>query len=103
MNAAAYLTNVGPVRVLYGSPADTLSAAVLERVAQRHGRREIVLSFDPKPIPSRNFDWSATDWNTYDGAPDSGNAHQVGYGRTAEAALAGLLDILEEDEAERVA
>ena len=76
-----------------------ISAETLHRLGQpQHERRDIVLSFDYPPIPVRDFDWSAVDWNTYDGAPDSGNRHQVGRGRTAEAALMDLLDILEGDE-----
>ena len=76
-----------------------ISAETLHRLGQpQHERREVVLSFDYPPIPVRDFDWSAVDWNTYDGAEDSGNRHQVGRGRTAEAALVDLLDILEGDE-----
>jgi hypothetical protein len=46
------------------------------------------------PIPIRNFDWSAVDDNTYDGAPDS---HcPVGYGCTEDAAIESLLDQLED-------
>jgi hypothetical protein len=83
------------VRVLHQQPCDPLSAEVLARVEALHSDREIVLSFDYPPIPVRDFDWSACDWNTYEpGAP-------LGRGPTAEAALADLLDILEEEEAER--
>lgn len=85
------------VRVLYAGPHDVLSTEVLVRVAERHSKRDIVLSYDPPPIPFRGADWTCTDWQTYDGAEDSGNRHQVGRGRTAEAALRDLLDILEED------
>lgn len=46
------------------------------------------------PIPMRQFDWSAYDTDTYDGAPDSGNRHQVGYGRTEEEAVADLMELL---------
>lgn len=49
-----------------------------------------------KPIPTDRFDWSATDADTYDGAPDSGNRNQVGYGATEAEAIADLLAIIEE-------
>jgi len=75
-----------------------ISAETMGRLGQpQHADRRVSVSFDYPPIPVRDFDWSAVDWNTYDGAPDSGNRHQVGRGRTAEAALADLLDILEDD------
>lgn len=86
------------VRILYAGPADVLSTEALVRVAEKHARRDIVLSYDPPPIPFRGADWSACDWNSYDGAEDSGIRHQVGHGRTAEAALRDLLDILEDEE-----
>lgn len=51
----------------------------------------IVTHYDPKPIPTDRFDWSAVDDSTYDGAPDSGNRSKVGYGATRGAAIADLL------------
>ena len=46
------------------------------------------------PIPIRNFDWSAVDDDTYDGAPD---AHcPIGWGATEQAAIDDLLAQLEE-------
>jgi hypothetical protein len=45
-----------------------------------------------KPIPTRNFDWSAIDDNTYDGAPDSSNRNQVGHGATEQEAIANLME-----------
>lgn len=59
--------------------------------------RQIRTHYDPKPIPLRQFDWIAVDDNTYDGAPDSGNRHQVGYGATEAEAIADLLEQLDED------
>jgi hypothetical protein len=59
---------------------------------------KIRTDYDPKPIPIRSFDWCAIDEDTYDGAPDSGNRHQIGYGRTEAEAIADLTAILEEDE-----
>lgn len=46
-----------------------------------------------KPIPSRNFDWSAIDDSTYDSAPDSSTRNQVGYGATEQEAIADLLEM----------
>jgi hypothetical protein len=43
------------------------------------------------PIPSRDFDWSAIDDDTYDGAPDSSTRGEIGYGRTEEEAIADLM------------
>ncbi len=48
------------------------------------------------PIASRAWDWSAVDDNTYDGAPDSHSP--IGYGPTEEAAIADLLEQLEEQQ-----
>jgi hypothetical protein len=53
--------------------------------------------YDPKPIPTNRFDWTAIDDNTYDGAPDSGNRHEVGYGATEAEAIADLVTILDGD------
>lgn len=41
---------------------------------------------DPKPVPSRNFDWSAVDDSTYDGSEGS----LIGYGATEQAAREDL-------------
>lgn len=42
-----------------------------------------------KPIPSRSFDWTCVDDDTYDGAPDAGaRAHITGYGATETEAIA---------------
>lgn len=48
------------------------------------------------PIPDRRFDWLAIDDDTYDGAPDSGNRAEIGYGRTEEEAIADLLTTIDE-------
>lgn len=43
-----------------------------------------------KPMPIRDFDWSAIDSDTYDGADDS---HcPIGYGPTESAAIADLME-----------
>lgn len=55
---------------------------------------DIATYYDPPPIPVRHFDWSAIDRDTYDGAEDSANRHQVGYGCTEAEAVADLLMIL---------
>ena len=43
-----------------------------------------------KPIPSRNFDWSAIDDNTYDGP-----GCPIGHGATEQAAIADLMEQIE--------
>lgn len=45
---------------------------------------EIITHYDPKPIPIRDFDWSAVRDNYEPPMP-------VGFGRTKEAAIADLL------------
>lgn len=55
--------------------------------------RKIVTSFDPKPIPRRDFDWCAVT-DDYDGAQDS--RCPIGYGRTEDAAIADLISLLDE-------
>ncbi len=56
---------------------------------------KIITSFDPKPIPMRQFDWSAVR-DGYDGGDAwcGGDVHgdPIGYGRTEEAAIADLLE-----------
>ena len=58
---------------------------------------KIKTSFDYPPIPNRNFDWSAWDEDTYDGAEDSHpSARVIGRGPTESAAINDLLEQLEE-------
>lgn len=52
----------------------------------------IETAYDPKPIPSREFDWTAT-WDDYDGAEDSKTRSDIGYGPTEDSAIADLIDI----------
>lgn len=48
----------------------------------------------PKPIPLRQFDWTAVDDDTYDGAPE---CHcPVGYGGTEEEAIKDLMEQIED-------
>ena len=47
----------------------------------------IQTSFDHPPIPSRKYDWSAVDANTYSGD----ETEAVGRGATEEAAIASLM------------
>jgi hypothetical protein len=49
---------------------------------------KIITRYDRKPIPDRNFDWSA--W------VDGGNEKQVGYGATWQEALLDLAELLVE-------
>lgn len=56
---------------------------------------KIRTNFEYPPIPIRDYDWSAIDDNTYDGAPDS---HcPIGRGRTEAQAIEDLLEQLEYD------
>lgn len=48
------------------------------------------------PIPTRKFDYSAVDDDTYDGAPDSHCPH--GTGETADEAIADLFEQIDERE-----
>ena len=50
---------------------------------------KIATDYWPKPIPIREFDWTAVDSDSYDGAPDSHSP--VGYGRTENEAITDLL------------
>lgn len=61
---------------------------------------KIRTSYDPKPIPTSRFDWAAVDEDTYDGAPDSGNRNQIGYGASEAEAIADLMILLEENKDE---
>lgn len=47
-----------------------------------------------KPIPDRQFDWSAIDDDTYDGAIDSGTRNEIGYGPTEKLAVEDLKSLL---------
>lgn len=49
------------------------------------------------PIPVRNFDWAAIDEDTYDGTLDSRTRHQIGYGKTRDAAIEDLMAVLADD------
>ena len=51
----------------------------------------ILTTFDYPPIPNRDFDWSAIDADTYDG-----ERSPIGRGATPNAAIADLLEQLEE-------
>jgi hypothetical protein len=51
----------------------------------------IVTHYEPKPVPSTCFDWSAIDDSTYDG-----EGCPVGYGSTEQEAIDDLLWQLEE-------
>jgi hypothetical protein len=55
--------------------------------------REVLVGFDYPPIPIRNYDYHAVDYNTYDGAEDS---HcPIGHGATAEEAINDLKEQME--------
>jgi hypothetical protein len=57
---------------------------------------KIRTSFDYPPLPIRDYDWSAIDEDTYDGAEDSKTRHNIGYGATEAEAIADLMEILED-------
>jgi hypothetical protein len=54
------------------------------------------ISCDCPPIPTRLYDWSASD-EDYDGAPDSENRHRIAYGATRAECLADIERILDEE------
>jgi hypothetical protein len=58
---------------------------------------KMLVTYDPKPFPVRTYDWEAIDADTYDGAPDSPNRLQIGYGETREEAIAALEEILRDE------
>ena len=43
------------------------------------------------PIPVRTMDWCAT-YDSYDGAPDSPNRGEIGYGETEQEAIDDLVN-----------
>jgi hypothetical protein len=51
---------------------------------------EIITDYWPKPIPIRDFDWSATLDNYEPGCP-------IGHGATKEKAIGDLLEKINED------
>lgn len=53
-------------------------------------------SYDYPPIPVRQFDWSAIDDDTYDGADDS--SCPIGHGATEADAIDDLMDQLTDGE-----
>lgn len=54
---------------------------------------KISTRYDPKPIPIRDFDWSAVDDATYDG-----EGCPIGHGRTEAEAIADLMGQIEDQE-----
>jgi hypothetical protein len=55
---------------------------------------KIVTNFWMKPIPLRQFDWSAVDDDTYEGGEDSNCP--IGYGATEQEAIQDLKEQIEE-------
>lgn len=68
------------------------------RLGGDRGRQDMKIRthFAPPPIPFRQFDWTAIDDDSYDGAEDSKTRNQIGYGRTEQEAIADLLEQIEE-------
>lgn len=58
-----------------------------------HNGRKIVTDFDPKPIPNRRFDWTAT-FDGYDGSEESNEP--IGRGATEKEAVGELIEKVEE-------
>lgn len=56
------------------------------------GKLKIVTDYDPKPIPTAAFDWSAVDDATYDGDGFS----PIGYGSTEEEAIEDLIEQIDD-------
>jgi hypothetical protein len=52
----------------------------------------IVTCHEPPPIPGRQFDWSAIDGDTYDGAPGTVPTTPIGWGATEGEAIVDLID-----------
>lgn len=61
---------------------------------------DLLVTHECPAIPARQFDYSAIDALTYDGAPDSSNRHHIGRGPTPESAVRALFEILGIDEVE---
>lgn len=60
---------------------------------------KITTSYDPPPIPDRREDWTAIDADTFDAEYTQDGLttrHPVGRGRTEAAAIADLLEQIEE-------
>lgn len=53
---------------------------------------KIRTNFVYPPIPVRHMDWCAT-YDDYDGAPDSGNRGEIGWGTTEQEAIDDLVDL----------
>ena len=62
---------------------------------------KIKTTYDPKPIPVRYYDWSATSDNyeaSWEGEEDGWKgSHPIGYGATEEEAVADYKMQLDED------
>ena len=69
--------------------AGNISAATTKSLATT---MTIKTYFDYPPIPIRSFDWSAIDYDTYDGTPGC----PIGRGETEAAAVTDLLEQLAE-------
>lgn len=60
---------------------------------------KVVTDYWAKPIPLREFDWSAIDADTYDSDCDQNGFYSlgpVGYGSTEADAIADLMEQMEE-------
>ena len=82
-------TDIGQCQECEGKGCDRLHREAAEKIAGE----KIVTDYWPKPIPPRNFDWSAVTVS-YDGAEDS--RCPIGYGRTERDAIDDLVAQIED-------
>ena len=80
-------------------PTRTEAQALRERIERRHGVK-VITHYNPPPIPTRNWDWSAVTDN-YEAWTDNGEwvtTHPMGNGATEAEAIADLGEQLDEKE-----
>ena len=90
-----------PTTVAHASPAQARESAT-GSATTRQAIGKLVTHHDPKPIPSRRFDWSCTTENfdaSWEGEETGYVANEpVGYGATEEEAKADFMEQWEERE-----
>lgn len=72
-------------------PGECELAATVRASTRRPVR--VRTAFEYQPIPLRAYDWSAVDDRTYEGSP----GQPIGRGPTEQAAIADLLEQMDED------
>ena len=97
MQTELYVTGSKQYLVTTGEVASELGDRPILAVREL----DIMTHYWAKPDPCRDFDWSAIDDRTFDGAPDAGGAaHRVGYGATEQEAIEDLISQLTEEQEE---